>query len=79
MEGCYVLMDWSELVSTNAYKRLGIKTFMSHFQSFVQISKILIQICVFNLIIWSWRGGAELNIHKAKIKYQAAKLLSFAS
>ena len=24
-------------------------------------------------------GGAELNIHKSKIKYQAAKLLSFAS
>ena len=22
-------------------------------------------------------GGAELNIHKSKIKYQAAKLLSF--
>ena len=27
-------------------KRLGIKTFMSHFQSFAQISKMLIEICV---------------------------------
>ena len=26
--------------------RLGIKTFMSHFQSFVQISKMLVEICV---------------------------------
>ena len=27
-------------------KRLGIKTFMSHFQSFAQISKMLVEICV---------------------------------
>ena len=27
-------------------KRLGIKTFMSHFQSFVQISKMSVEICV---------------------------------
>ena len=61
-------------------KRLEIKTFVPHFQSFVQISFISVEICVLleDLISESW-GRTELNIHKSKIKYQAAKLLSFAS
>ena len=41
------------------------------------------EICVLledlNLREWGGGGGVVLNIHKSKIKYQAAKLLSFAS
>ena len=37
MEGCHVLMDWL---------MLGIKSFMSHLQSFVQISKMSVEVCV---------------------------------
>ena len=42
MEGRYVLMDWCPQI----LKKLWIKTFMSHFQCFVQISKMLVEICV---------------------------------
>ena len=36
-----------------------------------------VEICVQLEESWGW--GAELNIHESKIKYQADKLLSFAS
>ena len=50
MERCYgggaVLMDLVRAGAHKYLKRLEIRTFMSHFQSFVQISKMLVEICV---------------------------------
>ena len=63
--------------------------FMSHFQSIVQISKMLVEICVlledqFKRAEGGGGGAAELKIHKSRsqgivqLKYEAAKLLNFA-
>ena len=41
-------------------KRLGIKTFMSHFQSFVQILKMLAEICV--LFEDQFKRGKFINL-----------------
>ena len=76
-------MSWCPQMHKNfTSPLLGIKAFMSHFQSFLQTN---LSVKIFLLLEdpikeSSWGGGgrgAELNIYKSKIKYQAATLLSF--
>ena len=78
-------MSWCPQMHINfTSPLLGIKAFMSHFQSFLQTNlSVKIFLLLEDPIKESWWGGggggrgAELNIYKSKIKYQAATLLSF--